>query len=204
MLDFISEAGSPLNIYWIIALVSSVLFVLMTVLSFFGADADVDTDVDGADGGPGLFSFKSLVNFLFAYGWATVLLYPHFNSLWALNVVAILVGIGFILLVFGGLTLMLKLAKDSSFRVESTLGKSANVYLRIPGRRGGSGNLQHLFLFQPVGEAVVCRHRGGSGKCAADELESQVGVGERNLFFFPRTRTLNSNFLQCRTFEVAE
>lgn len=142
MLDFISEAGSPLNIYWIIALVSSVLFVLMTVLSFFGADADVDTDVDGADGGPGLFSFKSLVNFLFAYGWATVLLYPHFNSLWALNVVAILVGIGFILLVFGGLTLMLKLAKDSSFRVESTLGKSANVYLRIPGRRGGSGKVQ--------------------------------------------------------------
>lgn len=141
MFDFISSAAGPLKIYWIIALVASVLFVLMTVLSFLGADSDVDADVDG-DGGPGLFSFKSLVNFLFAYGWASVLLYKQIDSIWLLNVVAVLVGIGFILLVFGGLTLMLKLAKDGSFRIESTVGKTANVYLRIPAGRTASGKVQ--------------------------------------------------------------
>ena len=141
MFDFLDSLTYWHRFYWIVAIVASVLFIILTVMSFMGADSDMDIDGD-VDDGPGLFSFKSLVNFALAYGWTTALLYNHIERLWLLNVVAVVVGIAFLLLVFGGLTLMLKLAKDASFKTSQAVGKSANVYLRIPAARSGSGKVQ--------------------------------------------------------------
>jgi hypothetical protein len=141
MIDFFEALPYWHRIYWTIAIVATIIFAIMTILSFFGADSDMDIDGDG-DSGPSLFSFKSLVNFALAYGWTAALLYNTIESTVILNVIALCVGIGFLLLVFGGLTLMLKLAKDGSFKIRQALGKKANVYLRIPGQKSASGKIQ--------------------------------------------------------------
>lgn len=141
MFEFLDSLPYWHRFYWIVAIVATIIFLIITVLSFFGADSDMD--VDGhIDDGPGLFSFRSLVNFALAYGWTTALLYNHITHPWLLNAVAVGVGIAFLLIVFGGLTLMLKLAKDGSFKVGQAMGMSANVYLRIPAARSGSGKVQ--------------------------------------------------------------
>ena len=145
MLEWFEALEPMLQIYWGIALVASLVFVIQMIISLFGGDVFSDADLggDGTSGGAShFFSVRNLVNFLLGAGWTGVSLYGMIDSPLVLMFVAIFIGIVFVLMFFGLLKILLKLQKDNTFSITETLNKTASVYLTIPENKSGSGKIQ--------------------------------------------------------------
>lgn len=123
-------------IYWGIALVATVVFCIQTIMLFAGFDADADFsggDVDFDADGFHLVSIKTLVCFLLGFGWTGGLLYPHLDDKAIVALLAVAIGVAFMLLIAFLLKQVLKLSKDNTFSLQYVVGATAEVYLRIPG-----------------------------------------------------------------------
>ena len=147
MKEFFANMDGTQQFYWYIAIGASVIFIIQTIMTFVGADADtgVDADFDGnLDGGDSpfqLFSLRNLINFLLGFGWAGVSLYTAIESNVLLAIIAFLVGVLFIAFFFFIMRALLKLSEDNSFKIEDTIGKTADVYLSIPAAKTGKGKV---------------------------------------------------------------
>ncbi len=147
MKEFFANMDGTQQFYWYIAIGASVIFIIQTIMTFVGADADtgVDADFDGnLDGGDSpfqLFSLRNLINFLLGFGWAGVSLYHVIENNILLAIVAFLVGVLFIAFFFFIMRALLKLSEDNSFKIEDTIGKTADVYLSIPAAKTGKGKV---------------------------------------------------------------
>lgn len=135
----------PMQIFWVIALITSVFFVIQTIMAFMGLDADTD-DGSGFDnvemeGLSGYFSFRNFINFLLGYGWGGVLLQNAVpNYVW-LEFAAICVGLLFVLVFVIILRQVMKLSTDKTFHMDEALGVIGDTYLRIPGEKKGVGKV---------------------------------------------------------------
>lgn len=121
--------------YWIAAIVSSVIFVIQTIMLFVGFDADHDFsggdaafDADGFQ----LLSVKTLVCFVLGFGWTGVIFYPEIESAWLLAALATGGGLLFMLGIAFLLKQVLRLSQDNTFHLEQCVGSVGEVYLRIP------------------------------------------------------------------------
>lgn len=147
MKEFFASMDGAQQFYWYIAIGASVIFIIQTIMTFIGADADtgVDADFDGnLDGGDSpfqLFSLRNLINFLLGFGWAGVSLYNLIPNKVILGIVALFVGIVFIAIFFFIMRALMKLSEDNSFKIEDTIGKTADVYLTIPAAKSGKGKI---------------------------------------------------------------
>ena len=147
-MDFLQDLEALHQTFWYIAIPVSVIFVIQMIMTFMGADAsdgieaDFEGDFDGGDAPFQLFSLRNLINFLLGFGWAGVLLYDRFENKTILVFVAFLVGAAFVGLFFFLIRQILKLGEDNTFKIESTIGKTASVYLTIPERKSGKGKVQ--------------------------------------------------------------
>ena len=140
-----------MKILWCIAIASSLLFIIETVLTFIGADVemDMDTDFDIADGGfegdpsMNLYTFRNLVNFLLGMSWTAILLNEQIKSKALLMLIAFAVGAAIVfavMMMFKGLSKMQQSGNINVF--ESAVGCSGKVYLTVPGERKGQGKVQ--------------------------------------------------------------
>ncbi|MDR1542957.1 MAG: NfeD family protein [Prevotellaceae bacterium] len=146
-MEWFNSFEPALKIYWAVALIATLVFVIQMVISFFGGDIFDDTDVDlSSDGDVGgvshFFSVRNLVNFLLGAGWGGVCFYNSVENKGVLIFIAVLIGIIFVAIFFGLVEILLKLQKDNTFRLEETIGKTAKVYLTIPENRTGRGKIQ--------------------------------------------------------------
>tara|TARA_R110002049_G_scaffold90686_2_gene227116 strand:- start:40233 stop:40619 length:387 start_codon:yes stop_codon:yes gene_type:complete len=77
MLDWFSNLELLAKIYWLIAILGSLVFTIVLIMAFTGGDADdiggVDADID-ADMGIGFqfITFKNLVGFFTIFGWSGI------------------------------------------------------------------------------------------------------------------------------------
>ena len=140
-----------MKILWCIAIASSLIFIIETVLTFIGADVemDMDTDFDIADGGfegdpsMNLYTFRNLVNFLLGMSWTAILLNEQMKSKALLMLIAFAVGAAIVfavMMMFKGLSKMQQSGNIDVF--ESAVGCSGKVYLTVPGERKGQGKVQ--------------------------------------------------------------
>ena len=131
-------------IYWGIALISSLVFTIQTIMVFVGFDTDADFsggdvafDVDGL----ALVSVKTVACFLLGFGWSGVILAPLFENAWVVALISL--GIG-ALFMFGAWILLkqvLTLSQDNTFHADKIVGYTADVYLRIPADADKSGKI---------------------------------------------------------------
>lgn len=135
----------PMQIFWGIALITSVFFVVQTIMAFMGLDSDTD---DGAgfddvemEGLSGYFSFRNLVNFLLGYGWGGVLLHNMIPCMVWLEVAAVGVGLLFVIVFVIILRQVMKLSTDKTFHLDEAVGLIADTYLRIPAEKSGVGKV---------------------------------------------------------------
>jgi membrane protein implicated in regulation of membrane protease activity len=144
MIEWFNALEPMLKVYWSIALIASFVFVIQTIVSLVGGDFDdMDFDIEGdSHGVSGFFSVRNLINFLLGVGWAGVALYGTISSTAVLMLVAVAVGVIFVLMFFAMIKALLKLQKDNTFRISETLGKTADAYLAIPENKSGSGKIQ--------------------------------------------------------------
>lgn len=132
------------KIFWCVAIAASIFFVIQTIMTFVGLDSDTDADMGGMDdieGISGFFSFKNLINFLLGYGWAGVAFRSMIASSVGLQAAAVGVGLVFVLVWVIIIRQVMKLGVDKTFRIEETIGEVADVYLRIPAAKSGSGKV---------------------------------------------------------------
>lgn len=144
MKDFFSTMDSAQQFYWYIAIGASVVFIIQTVMTFIGADADADVETDFDNGGHSpfhLFSLRNLINFLLGFGWTGVSLYTAIPNRLLLAIVAFLIGIVFIAIFFFVMRALIKLSEDNSFNIRETIGMTADVYLTIPKAKEGKGKI---------------------------------------------------------------
>lgn len=152
-------------IYWGVAIISSLVFTIQTLLLFVGFDADgnfdggdVSFDVDGL----ALVSVKTVACFLLGFGWCGVIISPFFVEAWITALISLGVGT---LFMFGAWVLLkqvLTLSQDNTFHTEKVVGYTADVYLRIPAdtRKSGKimvsyeGSLHELQAFNTSGEEI--------------------------------------------------
>ena len=106
-----------MKILWCIAIASSLIFIIETILTFIGADVemDMDTDFDMPDGGfegdpsMNLYTFRNLVNFLLGMSWTAILLNGQIVSKALLMVIAFAVGA---ILVFSVMMLLISSSEN--------------------------------------------------------------------------------------------
>ncbi len=151
MMDLFNSLEPLQKFFWVIALCASLVFLIQTIMTFVGLGTDADVDAGPMDGSidsmedgslSGVFSFRNLINFLLGYGWAGALLFSSIEKKWLLQVVAIAVGLVFVLAFVFMFRQVMKLSHDGSFKLQEAVGLKADVYLRIPAGRSGRGKVQ--------------------------------------------------------------
>lgn len=146
-MEMFENLAPLLKAFWYVAIPSSIIFIIQTIMTFIGADAsdgieaDFDSNLDGVDAPFQLFSLRNLINFLLGFSWTGISLYNSINNTALLIAVAMLVGILFVYFFFIIIRQVQKLAEDNSFKLSNTLNKTAEVYLTIPGHKSGKGKV---------------------------------------------------------------
>jgi hypothetical protein len=144
-----SEVGLFEQIFWIVTIPATVIFLILLVLTVFGGDTDtdVDTDVDGdiSDGDSIPFQFLSLKNivaFFAVFGWSGIGFIHAGLSSWLVVILAVLCGLIMMTLMATLFYFMSRLAESGTLNMKNAIGKLGEVYLVIPAKRGGMGKVQ--------------------------------------------------------------
>ena len=151
-----AELSPVMKLLWGVTLTATLIFIIQTVMTFLGADADgatdfdvdVDTSMDGADlsnidGGANLYTFRNFVNFFLGFGWTAIILEPSVKSTALLVVISILVGIALVALVMFMFKWLYSMQQSGNINVyKACVGCQGKCYLRIPGERKGEGKVQ--------------------------------------------------------------
>lgn len=143
-----------MKILWTVTLVASVLFVIQSILTFIGADADadfdtdIDTGMDGGDlsnieGGSNLYTFRNFVNFCLGFGWSAILLQDSIPSTAPLILVSALIGVALVAAVMYLFKWLSSMQQSGNINVQKqAAGCEGKVYLPIPAARSGAGKVQ--------------------------------------------------------------
>lgn len=145
-MSFFNNMSSLELTFWIIAIIGSLIFILLFVMSLFGADSDadmdIDTDIDG-DTGIGLqfFTFKNVMAFFTIFGWTGITCLSNGLST-ALSIsIATVAGLAMMTLMAAIFFWMSKLAEDGTLQIKNAIGKVGEVYLSIGAKRSKIGKI---------------------------------------------------------------
>lgn len=142
-----------MKVLWGITLTASLIFVIQTIATFIGADADTDFDIpdgdldtgitESMDSGMNLLTFRNFVNFFLGFGWSAILLKDSIQSKGVLLLVAILIGVALVAMVMYLFKLLNGMQQSGNINIyRSAAGCQGTVYLTIPGERKGEGKVQ--------------------------------------------------------------
>ena len=155
--DWYNALPQVLQVFWVIALVTSLVFLIQMVLTFVGigdvdSDADFGGDVDITDGGTmdvggamQLFTIRNFINFMLGMGWGGVCLYTLIPNPVVLSIVAILVGVVFVYVFLLIYKQLFRLERNGAYDIKECVGQVVDVYLTIPPQRSGLGKVQISF-----------------------------------------------------------
>lgn len=146
-MEMLESLDTLLKTFWFVAIPTSLIFIIQTIMTFVGADssdgidADFDGDLSGTDAPFQLFSLRNLINFLLGFSWTGISFYSTILNKPLLIVLSLTVGVLFVFLFFVIIRQVQKLAEDNSFKIANTLNKTAEVYLTIPEYKKGKGKI---------------------------------------------------------------
>jgi hypothetical protein len=135
-----------LKIFYVVAIVSGVVLALQMVLTLIGADTDFDADgMDVGEGGDtGLFSIRTIGAFFTGFGWTGVSMLYNGYGLGAATFAATVVGMIFLGTVLYLMRYMFSLREEGTLDYSNAIGEVGNVYLPIPPKRKGMGQVEVL------------------------------------------------------------
>ena len=143
-----------MKILWGVTLTASLVFIIQSILTFLGADADstfdvdVDSSLDGSDlsnidGGSNLYTFRNFVNFLLGFGWSAILLQRSITSTPLLIFVSVLIGLALVAAVMYMFKWLAGMQQSGNIDIETAAkGCEGKVYLTIPALEQGEGKVQ--------------------------------------------------------------
>ena len=151
MINWWNSLGVTGQIFAIIAIPSTLVLIVQTILLFFGigdgdADVDIDTDISedftGSDGdGLAVFSIRGITAMLAVTGWSGLAMYQAGWSLWLVILLSVIFGIIALVGIAYMMKAIMKLQDEGNIDLGSAVGKSGKVYIPIPGNMSGSGKI---------------------------------------------------------------
>ncbi|MDR2563294.1 MAG: hypothetical protein LBC98_05060 [Prevotellaceae bacterium] len=148
MIEFWISLDSFEKILWAIAIPSSLIFIIQSILTFIGMDAHdgVQADVHGgSEGDPTpfqLFTIRSLINFMLGFSWTGISLYGNVESKPLIIILSTLGGIVLAAAVMLLLYFMSKLESSGNIESKDTLGLTGIVYVPISEHKSRAGKVQ--------------------------------------------------------------
>lgn len=115
------------QVYYAIALTVYSIFIIRFILSWIGADFDIDADVDISD----VVSFKGFTHFLMGFsGWLSVKSYITHNVMWYDYLIALILGIIFVILLYFVYKFLISLeTKPQILFGKQLIGKTGKIYV---------------------------------------------------------------------------
>lgn len=135
------------KIFWSIALLFSLLFLVQMVLSFAGGDGDAasgdaDEYVSGDDGiGYQFFTIRNMIAFFTFFGWAGVAGVSGGLNKGLTIGIAVVIGSLVVVMMAFLFRSMSKLKQSGTLQIKNAIGLIAETYLFIPASRGGFGKV---------------------------------------------------------------
>ncbi len=157
------------QIFALIAIPTTGVLLVQTVLMLIGIgmdsgadfDGDVDVDIDSGDGlfGDGeldsdidptgldslrVFTVRGIIAFLVVFGWTGFMLDRASISLWIIIPIATIAGFIMMYILAILMKSIMKLRNDGNLDNRNALGTSGRVYLTVPPSRNGEGKVNVL------------------------------------------------------------
>lgn len=138
------------KVVWIIAIVTGLIFLVQTILTFVGMDADggMDVDFDGDFGGDHgdhepfqLFTFRNFINFFLGFSWTVIALRKVIPNEMLLILLSAVVGVLLVAAVMYLFYAMTKMQQSGNMDIQQAVGKTAEIYLTVPGFKKGMGKV---------------------------------------------------------------
>jgi hypothetical protein len=135
------------KIYWAVAGISSVIFLVLLVLTFLGGDTDniegdVDVEIEGDTGiGFQFLSFKNLIGFLTIFGWSGIACMEGGLSMGLTVVISVICGLLMMLAMAGLFYYLGKLQSSGTLILKNALDQTGEVYLTLGAKRSKIGKV---------------------------------------------------------------
>jgi len=142
MLEWFSNLEFIPKLYWIIAFIGSLIFILVIIMTFMGGDAD---EIDDADGDTGIgfqfITFKNLVGFFTILGWSGIACLDAGLSTPIAIVVSVICGLVMMTIMASMFYFMGKLADSGTLNYKNAIDSVGEVYLTIGANRSSMGKV---------------------------------------------------------------
>lgn len=137
------------KIYWAVAVMSTIAFIVIFGLSLLGSGGDSDTDADSdadADGdhdtGSYILSLKSIIGFFVAASWIGIITINNGLPIWITILSSILAGVVMTAIIVALMTFFARMQYSGTLATADTIGAKGEVYLSIPPSKSGKGKVQ--------------------------------------------------------------
>ncbi|PCJ66574.1 MAG: hypothetical protein COA58_05780 [Bacteroidetes bacterium] len=135
------------KIFWLIAIPSSVAFLIQLIATFFGGDVDADIDIDAefdADTGIGFqfFTLKNLIAFFAIFSWTGLACIDADLGKSMTIVISITAGLAMMVVMASIFYFAHKLTQSGTLKLSNAVGTEGETYLTIPANRSGYGKVQ--------------------------------------------------------------
>lgn len=147
MEQWFAELATFNKVYWVVALIASVIFVILLVLTFLGGEVedlgDVDGEIEGDTGiGFQFLSFKNLMGFFTIFGWTGIACLQDGMSKSLTILISVVCGLLMMLAMASLFYYLSKLTSDGSLKLKNALNSVGEVYLTIGANRSRIGKVQ--------------------------------------------------------------
>lgn len=134
------------KVYWIVAIIGSVVFLGVMLMAFVGGDADdlgdVDSDID-SDAGAGFhfITFKNLVGFFTIFGWSGIACIDAGLSTPLTIIISVISGLLMMVIMAALFYFINKLSDSGTLNYKNALDAVGEVYLTIGADRSSMGKV---------------------------------------------------------------
>lgn len=133
------------QIFYGIGLLSLFSLIIQVILIFFGVGGS-DVSDGGADAGHGsglgILSIKSVTGFFFGFGWAGAIAMNSGMGVMGALIIALLTGTVLMFIIFVLMKGLSSLHSDGTVKLQNAIGQVGTVYLTIPPKGQGNGQIQ--------------------------------------------------------------
>tara|TARA_R110002074_G_scaffold161739_1_gene319983 strand:- start:2972 stop:3541 length:570 start_codon:yes stop_codon:yes gene_type:complete len=146
-MDWFLELTSFQKIYWLITGISTLIFFVVLISTFIGADTDdiggVDAEID-ADIGAGFqfFTLKNLVAFFTIFGWSGIASIDAQNSNLTTIIISSVCGLIMMSIMATMFYYISKLNSSGTLKMKNALNSIGEVYLTVGANRSKTGKIQ--------------------------------------------------------------
>lgn len=149
MNEWFSELTTIEKIYWIVAITSSVFFLIQMILVFVLGDlgfveaGDPDVEIEVDDGMPyQFFTLRNMVGFFTVFSWSGLACISSDYSILTTLLISFFSGLVMMAIMSALFYFLSRMVSSGTMNYKNAIGKIATVYLPIKAKRGGMGKVQ--------------------------------------------------------------